>query len=267
MPTYGSTGMCVLWDLAVTVSVTSSVVLWTSCAVVREVLWPHARAHLQFHHGLQTRAESEYKILRQTETFDMIRYVYGNEAMSRAWCFEWHARFKSCRTSLNDERRCGWPSSSSTPKNVEIIRRLVYEDRRRSLNDISDPRDRRKSVPKSVKISISVPWMTQASCRVSSLGTRLGSTGTTRTPRAQHLNTTQESERVRSATKSMLVVFLTFAGLFTVNSSPGARLSTARSTAICWGVWGRTFGGKGLKCCARANECFTTTMHPLSELS
>jgi len=71
------------------------------------------------------------------ETFDMIRRVCGNEAMSRARCFEWHARFKRGRTSLEDDESLGQPSTSSTPKNVETVRRLVHEDRRRTIKDIA----------------------------------------------------------------------------------------------------------------------------------
>jgi len=56
--------------------------------------------------------------------------------MSLARCFEWHARFKRGRTSLEDEERSGRTSTSSTPKNVETIRRLVHEDRRRTIKDI-----------------------------------------------------------------------------------------------------------------------------------
>ena len=67
----------------------------------------------------------------------MIRRAYGNEAMSGARCFEWHACFKRGRTSLEDDERSGRPSTSSTPKNVEIIRRLVHEDRRRTIKDIA----------------------------------------------------------------------------------------------------------------------------------
>jgi len=67
----------------------------------------------------------------------MIRRAYGNEVMSRARCFEWHARFKRGRTSLEDDERSGRPSTSSTPKNVETIRRLVHEDRRRAIMDIA----------------------------------------------------------------------------------------------------------------------------------
>jgi len=41
------------------------------------------------------------------ETFEMIQRAYGNEAMSRLRCFEWHARFKRGRTSLEDDERSG----------------------------------------------------------------------------------------------------------------------------------------------------------------
>jgi len=67
----------------------------------------------------------------------MLRRAYGNEAMCRATCFEWHARFKRGRTSLEDDERSGRPSTSSTPKNVETIRWLVHEDRRRTIKEIA----------------------------------------------------------------------------------------------------------------------------------
>jgi len=71
------------------------------------------------------------------ETFKMIRCAYGNEALSRARCFEWHASFKRGRTSLEDDERSGRPCTSSTPKNVETVRWLVHEDRRRTIKDIA----------------------------------------------------------------------------------------------------------------------------------
>ena len=112
--------------------------------------------------------------------------------MSRARCFEWHARFKRVRTSLEDDERSGRISKSSTPKNVETIRRLVHEDRRRTIKGIATivnvsygtvqtiltcdlnmhrvaakfvPRlltaNRKSTVLQFVKSFVSVPWMTQ----------------------------------------------------------------------------------------------------------
>jgi transposase len=71
------------------------------------------------------------------ETFEMLRRAYGNEAMCRAMCFEWHARFKRGRTSLEDDERSGRPSTSSTPKNVKTIRWLAHEDRRKTIKEIA----------------------------------------------------------------------------------------------------------------------------------
>jgi hypothetical protein len=67
----------------------------------------------------------------------MLRHAYGNEAMCRATCFEWHARFKRCRTSLEDDERSGRTSNSSTSTNVETIRWIVHEDCRLTIKDIS----------------------------------------------------------------------------------------------------------------------------------
>ena len=67
----------------------------------------------------------------------MIRCAYGNEAMSHVRCFEWHARFKRGRTSLEDDERSGRASKSSTPKNVETIWRLMHEDRWRTIKNIA----------------------------------------------------------------------------------------------------------------------------------
>ena len=70
------------------------------------------------------------------ETFEMTRRAYGNEAMSRATCFELHARFKRSRTSLEDDEGAGRPSTRSAPKIVETIRWLLHEDRRGTIKDI-----------------------------------------------------------------------------------------------------------------------------------
>ena len=72
-----------------------------------------------------------------TETFDMIRGVYGNETTSCARCYEWHAWLKNGRTSLDDDKRSGRSSTRSTSENTETNRLLVHEDRRRSINDIA----------------------------------------------------------------------------------------------------------------------------------
>jgi hypothetical protein len=67
----------------------------------------------------------------------MIRRAYRNEAISRARCFERHARFKRGRTSLEEDESSGRTSTNSAPKNVETVRRLLHEDLRRTIKDIA----------------------------------------------------------------------------------------------------------------------------------
>ncbi|WP_316399518.1 leucine zipper domain-containing protein [Bradyrhizobium sp. 33ap4] len=76
-----------------------------------------------------------------TETFEMIRQAYGDESVSRTTCFEWHARFRSDRASLNDDARSGRPSTSSTAETVEKIKGLVHEDRRVTIREVADMAD------------------------------------------------------------------------------------------------------------------------------
>jgi hypothetical protein len=144
----------------------------------------------------------------EAETFEMIQRAYGNEAMSRTRCFEWHAFFKRGRTSLEDDERSGRPSTSSTPTNVVTILQLMHEDRRKPFRTLlqssmchteqcrqfsrviwtctallqsscsgSWPSNGKSIVLQFVKSFVRVPWVTHPSCRGSSLGTRGGSTG------------------------------------------------------------------------------------------
>jgi hypothetical protein len=71
------------------------------------------------------------------ETIEMLRHAYGNEAMCRVMCFEWHVHFKRGRTSLEDEWSSERTSTSSTTTNMETIWWLVHEDRRITIKDIA----------------------------------------------------------------------------------------------------------------------------------
>lgn len=73
-----------------------------------------------------------------TETLDMLRQAFGDQALSRARCFQWHSRFKGGQTSTEDDQRSGRPSTSTTPENIEKIRQLIHEDRRRTIREICD---------------------------------------------------------------------------------------------------------------------------------
>jgi transposase len=68
----------------------------------------------------------------------MLREAFGENSLSRAAVFEWHSRFKPGRVSVEDDKRSGRPSTSKTTENVEKIRELVHEDRRRTIHELAD---------------------------------------------------------------------------------------------------------------------------------
>ena len=73
-----------------------------------------------------------------TETYEMVRQAFGDEAMSRTRVFEWHRRFKEGRQSVESEERPGRPSTSKNPEMVEKVRALVLQDRRITIREICD---------------------------------------------------------------------------------------------------------------------------------
>jgi len=52
--------------------------------------------------------------------------------------FQWHARFKTGRTSVDDYEHTGRPTSCTTPEIVARIQELIRQDRRRIIRDIAE---------------------------------------------------------------------------------------------------------------------------------
>lgn len=73
-----------------------------------------------------------------TETYEMIKKVYGEDAMSRSRVFEWFARFKAGRESTEDDERTGRPRSSRMDENIERVQTLVKQDRRMTIAMIAE---------------------------------------------------------------------------------------------------------------------------------
>ena len=63
-----------------------------------------------------------------TETLQLLRDAYGDEALSRARVSGWHRRFILGRVSMEDDTRSGRPSSSRNEDNVVRIRDMLNED-------------------------------------------------------------------------------------------------------------------------------------------
>ncbi|PNF20484.1 hypothetical protein B7P43_G06264 [Cryptotermes secundus] len=71
-----------------------------------------------------------------TETLEMLKTAYKDDAMGKTQVFEWFSRFKNGEMSIDDKPRSGRPSTARTHENVEKVREIINEDRRRTIEEI-----------------------------------------------------------------------------------------------------------------------------------
>jgi transposase len=73
-----------------------------------------------------------------TETLNLLREAYGEDALSRSRVFEWHKRFSEGREDVEDDERSGRPVTKKTDENGERVRALMRPDRRFGLSKIAE---------------------------------------------------------------------------------------------------------------------------------
>lgn len=73
-----------------------------------------------------------------TETFQLLKQAYGDDALSRTQCYEWFLRFKSGRQSIEDDPRPGRPSTSTDEFHVRKINDLVCANSRLTVREIAE---------------------------------------------------------------------------------------------------------------------------------
>ena len=71
------------------------------------------------------------------ETFEMIQKAYGEHAYGRTTVYDWYKRFKDGRTSIEDDDRCGRPSTSTNKEQCQLVQAYVRENRRSSIRHLS----------------------------------------------------------------------------------------------------------------------------------
>ena len=71
-----------------------------------------------------------------TETYDLLKKVYGDECLSRTQVFEWFKMFKEGREQIGDDRRPGRPSTSKTDANIEKVGQIVRQNQRLSIRAV-----------------------------------------------------------------------------------------------------------------------------------
>jgi len=73
-----------------------------------------------------------------TETYDLLKKVYGDECLSRTQLFEWFKRFKEGREEIGDDQRPGRPSTSKTEANIEKVGEIIRQNRRLSIRAVAE---------------------------------------------------------------------------------------------------------------------------------
>ena len=68
----------------------------------------------------------------------MLQQAYGEDCLSRTQYHEWYQRFKSGRTSIEDDPKSGWPSTSMDDDHVEKVRALIRQNRRLTVREVAE---------------------------------------------------------------------------------------------------------------------------------
>ncbi|UYV73796.1 hypothetical protein LAZ67_11000937 [Cordylochernes scorpioides] len=73
-----------------------------------------------------------------SETYILMKQVYGTLCLSKSNVFIWHKRFSDGRNTLEDDKHTGRPSSSKTPESIEKVREFVANNRSASLRMMAE---------------------------------------------------------------------------------------------------------------------------------
>jgi hypothetical protein len=79
-----------------------------------------------------------FKLVKSfSETFEMLKQAFEDEAMSRTQSHEWYIRFKEGRTSTEDNERSGRSSTSKNEEKIEKVRKVVRSNCRLTVREVA----------------------------------------------------------------------------------------------------------------------------------
>jgi hypothetical protein len=70
-----------------------------------------------------------------SETFQMIKQAYGEEALGRNVVFKWHKRFEEGKDSLEDDEHTGRPRMARTELKIQEVAALVRANRSHTVDE------------------------------------------------------------------------------------------------------------------------------------
>ena len=68
-----------------------------------------------------------------TETWKIIQQAFVDECISPIQCFEWYSRFKTGRTSIDEDPQSGRLSTSTDDFHIDAVRDFILQNRRLTI--------------------------------------------------------------------------------------------------------------------------------------
>jgi len=73
-----------------------------------------------------------------TEIFQALQQAYGKDCLSCMQCHEWYQHLKSGRTSIEDDPKFGWLSTSMDDHHVEKVLAVIRQNRRLTVCEVAE---------------------------------------------------------------------------------------------------------------------------------
>ncbi|PNF29962.1 hypothetical protein B7P43_G07282, partial [Cryptotermes secundus] len=70
------------------------------------------------------------------ETHQMLKEASGGSSLGHTQTYNWYKRFKTGRTSNDDDNLSGRPPTGTTPESIKKVRDLILQDRRLTIQDL-----------------------------------------------------------------------------------------------------------------------------------
>jgi len=67
----------------------------------------------------------------------MLQQAYAEDSLGRTQCHEWYQRFKSGRTSIEDDPKSGRPPTSMDADHVEKVLAVIRQNRRLTVREVA----------------------------------------------------------------------------------------------------------------------------------
>ena len=67
----------------------------------------------------------------------MLQQAYEDDCLSRTQFHEWYQRLKSGRTSIEDDPKSGWPSTSMDDDHVQKALAVIHQNRRLTVRKVA----------------------------------------------------------------------------------------------------------------------------------